>query len=486
MHKKKYKRKRKTNTFWKFNKNFIFLRKINYKWKWNKLLKKRLFPRINIENIKNKNKGKEYEKKVINDFNIIVKYLFNKDITISSNPSTSIKFLYLQYEQLIKKDNNLKNLNIYYKSENDPVTEFDILIKDIKKNDLSQMVENFKPNIISFNIKNLEDNKSYEAIGEVAQNILNQAIDKKTQISKYIDIILIDSILREKLGTNNEFFKNYEKLNLSMNDKLIIIFTNGNYVKLLKSFKKIKNIKNINVDNYHERDIKNIKNLKVMIELMEKSGISYIIFYLENFDKENIENYLINYIKYKKSPLLIQKIKNQEKKFIRNEAESYFIKSKLKKLEDNKESFYEEIINSFIISDEIINKLNDFFSDTITLKHEESIKITVLFINNEKSINYNKYKIHVDKIFNKSIYRIIYKSTDINELENYNTSKINYEKEHFIAFYESQNNMLGIEQKLQSIFKDIECIEINFFKLGALSIIENNIKNKYKNLVKKN
>ena len=218
---------------------------------------------------------------------------------------------------------------------------------------------------------------------------------------------------------------------------------------------------------------------------MEKSGISYIIFYLENFDKENIENYLINYIKIKKSPLLIQKIENQEKIFIRNEAESYFIKSKLKKLEDNKESFYEEIINSFIISDEIINKLNDFFSDTIILKHEESIKITVLFINNEKSINYNKYKIHVDKIFNKSIYRIIYKSTDINELENYNTSKINYEKEHFIAFYESQNNMLGIEQKLQSIFKDIECIEINFFKLRALNIIETNIKNKCKNLVKK-
>ena len=48
-----------------------------------------------------KNKRKEYEKKVINDFNIFLKYLFNKDITISSNPSTSIKFLYLQYEQLI-------------------------------------------------------------------------------------------------------------------------------------------------------------------------------------------------------------------------------------------------------------------------------------------------------------------------------------------------------------------------------------------------
>ena len=45
--------------------------------------------------------------------------------------------------------------------------------------------------------------------------------------------------------------------------------------------------------------------------------------------------------------------------------------------------------------------------------------------------------------------------------------------------------MLGIEKKLQSIFKDIECIEINFFKLRALNIIETNIKNKCKNLVKK-
>lgn len=449
-------------------------------------LKKRLFPRINIENIMLKNKGKEYEKRVINDFNIFLKYLFNKDIKISSNPSTSIKFLYSQYENLIKKENYLKNLNIYYKSENDPVAEFDILIKDIKKNDLSQMVENFKPNIISYNLQNLEDDKNYEAIGEVAQDILNQAIDKKTQISKYIDIILIDSILREKLGKNHEFFKNYEKLNLSMNDKLIIIFTNGSYIKLLKSFKEIKNVKNINVDNYHnERDIKNIRNLKVIIDLIEKSGISYIIFYLENFDKDNVENYLINYIKYKKSPLLIQKLENQEKIFIKNESESYFIKSKIKKLEDNKEMFYEEILNSFVIRDEIINKLNDFFSDTITLKHEESIKITVLFIKNEKPKKYNYYQQLINKFFNKSIYKIFYKSIDINELENYNTSKINYEKEYFIAFYESQNNMLDTEQKLQSIFKGIKCIEFKFFQLKTLDEIEINIKNKYKNLVKR-
>jgi len=58
-------------------------------------LKERLFPRINIENIMIKNKGKEYEQKIINDFKVFLKYLVNKDIIISSNPSTSIKFLYL-------------------------------------------------------------------------------------------------------------------------------------------------------------------------------------------------------------------------------------------------------------------------------------------------------------------------------------------------------------------------------------------------------
>ena len=131
---------------------------------------------------------------------------------------------------------NLQNLNIYYKSENVPFFEFDILIKDINKNDLNQMVENFKPNIFDYNINNLEDNKNYEVIGKLAQNILDKTIDKKIKIPIYIDIILIDSILRKNLGPNNEFFKNYSKLNLSMNDKLLIIFTNSSYKKILKSF----------------------------------------------------------------------------------------------------------------------------------------------------------------------------------------------------------------------------------------------------------
>ena len=205
-------------------------------------LKKRLFPKINIQNIKLKNKGKEYEIKVKNDCNIFLKYCFDKNFKIDFNPSTSIKFLYLKYEELINKNLISKNNNIYGKSENDIIVEFDLLIKDIHKDNLLKILECFKYNIIaSSEIENLNNDTSYEIIGEIAQNILNKAIDKKTQISKYIDIILIDKILRKILNNNDEFFNYYKDLNLSLNDKIFMIFTNGSYIKLLKSYKEYNN-----------------------------------------------------------------------------------------------------------------------------------------------------------------------------------------------------------------------------------------------------
>lgn len=255
-------------------------------------LKKRLFPKINIQNIKLKNKGKEYEIKVKNDCNIFLKYCFDKNFKIDFNPSTSIKFLYLKYEELINKNLISKNNNIYGKSENDIIVEFDLLIKDIHKDNLLKILECFKYNIIaSSEIENLNNDTSYEIIGEIAQNILNQAIDKKTQISKYIDIILIDKILRKILNNNDEFFNYYKDLNLSLNDKIFMIFTNGSYVKLLKSYKEIQQL-NQKIDNYHNsRDIQNIKNLKKIIDLLKENNIPYIIFYIENYAKDNIENF---------------------------------------------------------------------------------------------------------------------------------------------------------------------------------------------------
>ena len=369
-------------------------------------LKKRLFPKINIQNIKLKNKGKEYEIKVKNDCNIFLKYCFDKNFKIDFNPSTSIKFLYLKYEELINKNLISKNNNIYGKSENDIIVEFDLLIKHIHKDNLLKILECFKYNIIaSSEIENLNNDTSYEIIGEIAQNILNQAIDKKTQISKYIDIILIDKILRKILNNNDEFFNYYKDLNLSLNDKIFMIFTNGSYVKLLKSYKEIQQL-NQKIDNYHNsRDIQNIKNLKKIIELLKENNIPYIIFYIENYAKDNIENFLINYIKLEKKPLL-NDIEKVEKKIQNNLVHSYFIKSIIKKLEDNKELFYEKIIDSFILKiknyiDTISNLLYKEIIENIN--HIECIKINFICLYKLKPIVLRIDKKDIEEYFKKII-----------------------------------------------------------------------------------
>ena len=443
-------------------------------------LKKRLFPKINIQNIKLKNKGKEYEIKVKNDCNIFLKYCFDKNFKIDFNPSTSIKFLYLKYEELINKNLISKNNNIYGKSENDIIVEFDLLIKDIHKDNLLKILECFKYNIIaSSEIENLNNDTSYEIIGEIAQNILNQAIDKKTQISKYIDIILIDKILRKTLNNNDEFFNYYKDLNLSLNDKIFMIFTNGSYVKLLKSYKEI--------HYQNSRDIQNIKNLKKIIELLKENNIPYIIFYIENYAKDNIENFLINYIKLEKKPLL-NDIEKVEKKIQNNLVHSYFIKSIIKKLEDNKELFYEKIIDSFILKiknyiDTISNLLYKEIIENIN--HIECIKINFICLYKLKPIVLRIDKKDIEDYFNKNYLKINFKDIKIEELKNYE-KKINYEKEKIIIIYESKTltNITDIMKLLEPIFADYEIFNEDDFDNNTIINIHNKSITKYEYLVR--
>ena len=267
----------------KDNEDFIFL-------------KKRIFPKTNLLNIELKNKGKEYKNKVKNDFGIFLEYCFEESFQIDCNPSTSINFLYKKYEQLLEENPSLKNDYIFGNSINDIVVEFDILIKDIKKDNLLEIVKCFKSNIISSsNLNNLDNNKTYEIIGAVAQNILNQSIDKKTQISKYIDLILIDRILRENLKSDDIIFNEYNKLNLNLNDKMIMIFCNGSYVKLLKSYKESKEALKVG-KNHNNIELQNIKNFRKIINLLENNDIPFIIFYIDNYEEELIEKTLLIHI----------------------------------------------------------------------------------------------------------------------------------------------------------------------------------------------
>ena len=76
----------------------------------------------------------------------------------------------------------------------------------------------------------------YQIIGEVSRNLLNQATDKKKQIQKYIDIILInDSLKKEQKNLKPNDIENIERafnnINLNFyNDKILMILTDGQMV----------------------------------------------------------------------------------------------------------------------------------------------------------------------------------------------------------------------------------------------------------------
>ena len=86
--------------------------------------------------------------------------------------------------------------------------EFNVLIKNVKKITILQLLNQFGKNIIcKGNLDNLDERKNYQIIGEVAKDILHQSPDKIKQISKYIDIILINEILKKSQIENIDNIK---------------------------------------------------------------------------------------------------------------------------------------------------------------------------------------------------------------------------------------------------------------------------------------
>ena len=203
--------------------------------------------------------GKEYEIKVRKYFKIYLDYCTNQVLQIETNQSSSFNFLYNALPQYVKVYDSVPSNNI---------VEFDILVKGITKSSIINLINNLKSCIMTYyGIENLEEDKYYDIIGEVAKNIINQSVEKIKQVRKYIDIICIDKELRKKLNKNNIIFtENYKNLNLgAVNDKILMLFTDGSYLKLKYACNKIIQEK-VNLSNFSfnekifdNRDQKNIK-----------------------------------------------------------------------------------------------------------------------------------------------------------------------------------------------------------------------------------
>ena len=110
--------------------------------------------------------GKDFESRVRSYFKLFLECCTEKDIKIESNLSRDIKLLYQVYEKIIDKDKYKKNEYINGNSVMSSLeVEFDIVIKNITKDIILNIEQNFKGNIIySSELNSLDEKKIIKSL----------------------------------------------------------------------------------------------------------------------------------------------------------------------------------------------------------------------------------------------------------------------------------------------------------------------------------
>jgi hypothetical protein len=421
--------------------------------------------------------GKSYEIKVKKYFQTVLEICSEKSYSVYSNSSKPIQGFYKFYENLQKEVK--EKLNIYGNSNDYSEynkLEFDLMVNNVNGKVIKKIIDIFKSSIIA---KKWEENEEeYQILGEIAKNILNQSIDKFKQIKKIVDILSIDKILnKELLNNSNELANNlineYSNLKLDVSEKkFLFIFTDGCFLELKKAIlfeekelNKSQNYNDVKIKTLFplinkQRYVKNMIYLKKIIELLNESGIPYIIFYVGEELNNKIEKTLINHIKKNNNKSeynnLIIKLQNNEKLISNNISQSFIIKTinqKLKELNKNKIFDIIKSIVSTIPSNNINNYHNFLVENIIDNKNENNDKlIFLIFIISDESFprfediinDYNKY-------FSFILFKLI------------TTKKDNFNKEY--------NDY--IKNKNLKIFKTIIFSDENEFNTIVKDYIEN-------------
>ena len=214
----------------------------------------------------------------------------------------------------------------------------------------------------------MDENKNYQIIGEIAKNILKQSSDKINQINKYVDIILINDLLKklENVSNKGQIEMNFNTLNFNFyDDKIIMIITDGSYIQL----SKITNINEVNEESkdnnsLFNRDIKDIQNYKKIIQLLKNSKIPFIIFFMPNDLRNNIDDFLIEHAK----KINYRDMKTQYEKNVYNSYSIKLIEEEIKKLKNYIMEFILSTCNDLTKSLQIIS--GDLYTEII-----ESIKL---------------------------------------------------------------------------------------------------------------
>ena len=123
--------------------------------------------------------------------------------------------------------------------------------------------------------------------------------------------------------------KGFEGIDLNYNsDKILMIISDGSYIKLLDAYNIKDNEKIIDANTtLSDREKKNVKSFKKIIKLLNNSGIPYILFFMPSDLKDQFDDSLFEHIKSKNDDDKFKKINNYiEKEFQKNIYLSNYIK----------------------------------------------------------------------------------------------------------------------------------------------------------------
>ena len=451
--------------------------------------------------------GKSYEIKVKKYFQTVLEICSEKSYSVYSNSSKPIQGFYKFYENLQKEVK--EKLNIYGNSNDYSEynkLEFDLMVNNVNGKVIKKIIDIFKSSIIA---KKWEENEEeYQILGEIAKNILNQSIDKFKQIKKIVDILSIDKILnKELLNNSNELANNlineYSNLKLDVSEKkFLFIFTDGCFLELKKAIlfeekelNKSQNYNDVKIKTLFplinkQRYVKNMIYLNKIIELLNESGIPYIIFYVGEELNNKIEKTLINHIKKNNNKSeynnLIIKLQNNEKLISNNISQSFIIKTINQKLKELNKNKIFDIIKS-IVSTIPSNNINKYYQilveNIIDNKNENNDKlIFLIFIISDESFprfedminDYNKY-------FSFILFKLITTKKD-----NFNKEYNDYIKNKNLKIFKTI--IFSDENEFNTIVKDyiendfifeniLEMINFNPISIVIKSILHLKVKN---------
>ena len=283
---------------------------------------------FNIETIE-KSDGKSYEENSINFIKYVL--LFSSLEKKVSNP----EHLPLNFnDELLKKAEIDKN-NLQ------PSIKLDLVVNNLSKKELEELITNLKNNIFlkeKLNLEKYANEQNFDLLIEVAKNYFSQSQDKFQQLYSYIALIKVMNLMKD--SNDEELKKEYknicDKLKVSENnEKIFILITDGSYHLLSQIIKfseknKYENIKaqndieekeysfdyNDKVDKVlsnlientslskifskikNNRNVPNLNRFLNILSEFEKNNIPYFIIYYEDDIKISIDNQILNELIY--------------------------------------------------------------------------------------------------------------------------------------------------------------------------------------------